>query len=514
MTDRAKPAPRRFWIPVTVVSLTAIFLVYLFTADHFARFVFFWVGIAAAAFLVWMWWVFLAGRFRWKPLVFGVLIIGVGLAAAKFTLRYDGSAHGGTPLKFTWKWTPEVEESLEDLPPSGTAVVSAERDPDLADFPSFLGKNGDGRVPNPGLKTDWEENPPEEIWRLPVGLGWSSFAVMGDRAITQEQRGEEELVTCYHIQTGQFLWSHADPVRFSEAMGSDGPRATPTLDEKFVYAFGATGILNCLNIENGKKIWSKSILEELGQPNVQWGKSTSPLLIEDLVIVTGGNSEGECVIACNRTTGEIVWKAGDGPASYSSPVLMNLNGEPQIVTVLGDNVSAFAPSTGESLWRFDWPGTFAKVAQPIQVGTNQVLATSSYGIPSNLIQVTSDGDVWTPEAVWTERQMKTKFSSALVLGDHAYGLSEGIMNCIEVATGKRLWKGGRYGYGQNLLIGDDLILIQAERGDVVLVEPSPEEHRELTRISPLSSKTWNAPALAGRYLLVRNDREAVCLKLP
>ncbi|MAS97111.1 MAG: hypothetical protein CMO55_28300 [Verrucomicrobiales bacterium] len=514
MTTSAKPVSYRLWIPVVIVTIALGAVVFSFAIEHVFRFLFLYLAIVFACIGLWAWWVFLAGRFRWKSLLIGILVGASVFALFRYALRFDGSAHGGGALKFAWKWTPESEQNLEELPDAGTAIVSAERDPDLKDFPGFLGKNRDGRVPNPGLATDWETNPPEELWRIQVGLGWSSFAVVGDRAITQEQRGEEELVTCYHAQTGQFLWSHSDEALFSEPMGSDGPRATPTIHDDTVYALGATGILNALNIENGEPIWSRSVLQELAQDNIEWGKSASPLVVDDLVIVTGGNSESECVVAYDRLTGELAWKSGDGPASYSSPVLMTLQETDQVVTVLGDNVSSFEPTSGKLLWRFDWPGTFAKVAQPIRIDDNRLLVTSSYGIPSNLLKVERQEGKWNVQAVWTERQMKTKFSSAVVRGDYAYGLDEGKMICLEIDTADRVWKGGRYGYGQNLLVGEDLILIQTERGDVVLVEATPEEHRELTRISPLSSKTWNAPALAGKFLFVRNDQEAVCLKLP
>lgn len=514
MTTQTKPVSHRFWIPALILLLTAGILIYVFATGHFVRYFLIYPALTGASLLVWLWWVFLAGKFRWKSLLLGLLVIGGIVALFRFAVRLDGSANGGSAPRFAWKWSPTVEDGLKKLPEAGTSIVSAERDPDLIDSPSFLGPNGDGHLPNPGLETDWANHPPEELWRCQVGLGWSSFSVEGDRAVTQEQRGGEEMVTCYHAQTGQFLWSHSDPVRFSEPMGSDGPRATPTLRDGTVYAMGATGILNALNIENGGLLWSRSILEELGQENIEWGKSASPLIAGNLAIATGGNSENACVLALDRLSGDTVWKAGDGPASYSSPVLMNLLGTEQIVAVLGDNVTSFDPPSGKILWRFDWPGTFPKAAQPIRVDSGQLLVTSSYGVSSHLLRVENDGGTWKVEAVWTQKQMKTKFSSVLVSGEYSYGLDEGKMICMEIATARRVWKGGRYGYGQNLLIGDSLILVQTEPGDVVLVEATPEEHRELARISPLSSKTWNAPTLAGKFLFVRNDREAVCLKLP
>ncbi len=514
-SSNVSPTPNyRFWIPLTLIFASTAILNTLFLIEHHMRVILVYPTLILTALLVGLWWVFLAGRFRWKSLLAGIFGTALLIAFAATTLRYDGSANGALPASFTWKWTEKPGENLEALPvPAESPSLAQSRDPDLADFPSFLGAAMDGFVPDPGLNPDWETNPPEELWRIPIGLGWSAFSVVGERAVTQEQRGGDELVTCYHVQTGQLLWSHTDPARFSEAMGGDGPRATPTIRDGVVYVLGATGILNALHLSDGKLLWTRPVLEELGLANVEWGKSASPLVLENLVVVTGGENEANAVLAFDRETGKPVWQSGDGPASYSSPVLLNLDGKDQVVTILGDNVSGFDPETGDRLWRFDWPGGFPKVAQPIQVSPNQVLVAASYGTPTNLLQLTV-GDPWTVESIWDASQMKTKFSSPIVVDGHAYGLDEGKLIAMDVATGKRVWKGAKYGYGQNLRVGDRYLLIQAETGDVALVQIDPEAFTELGRISPLTSKTWNAPALAGNYLLVRNDREAVCLKLP
>jgi len=220
------------------------------------------------------------------------------------------------------------------------------------------------------------------------------------------------------------------------------------------------------------------------------------------------------LLAYRRDTGDLAWKSGQGPASYSTPRLLELGGVSQVVAVLGDNVAGFDPAAGTELWRFDWPGVFPKVAQPLLLPPDQLLVTSSYGIPSKLIAVKKEEAGWSAAAVWSKQQMKTKFSSPILVGTHAYGLDEGKLIAMDATTGARLWKSERYGYGQNLRVGADKLLIQAESGDVVLVRVNPEGATELGRVSPLHDKTWNAPALAGKYLLVRNDREAVALKLP
>lgn len=184
----------------------------------------------------------------------------------------------------------------------------------------------------------------------------------------------------------------------------------------------------------------------------------------------------------------------------------------QIVSVNAKDVTGHNPSTGEQLWRFDWPGKFPKVAQPLLVDDDLLLVTASYGVGSHLLKVQKQDEGWTVDRVWKTTRMKTKFSSASLLGGYAYGLDEGIMACIDLKTGKKVWKGGRYGFGQQLLVGDRL-LVQAEQGGLVILKADPSGHEELAQVKALSHMTWNVPTLAGRYLLVRNDREVVCYRL-
>ncbi|MEM1297542.1 MAG: PQQ-binding-like beta-propeller repeat protein, partial [Verrucomicrobiota bacterium] len=251
----------RFWIPITLIVASTATLNYLSFIEHHMRLILVYPTLICTALLLGIWWVFFAGKFRWKSLLAGIGGTALLIALAANTLRYEGSANGALPANFTWKWTEKPGENLAPLQTPSTEdapAIAETSDPDLADFPAFLGEAMDGFVPDPGLNPDWEANPPEELWRISIGLGWSAFSVVGERAVTQEQRGEEELVTCYHVKTGQLLWSHADSVRFSEPMGGDGPRATPTIRDGVVYALGATGILNALDLADGKLLWSRS----------------------------------------------------------------------------------------------------------------------------------------------------------------------------------------------------------------------------------------------------------------
>jgi outer membrane protein assembly factor BamB len=336
--------------------------------------------------------------------------------------------------------------------------------------------------------------------------------VKGRYAVTQEERGKDELVTCYDLLTGDILWAHADEARFVETMGGDGPRATPTIDGERVYAQGATGILNCLELVTGKLIWSRDILAENGVENLFYGKTNSPLIVGEEVVVTGGES-GPTVMSYRKENGEPVWTEGGSSASYASPQLVESGGRRQIVSVNADSVTGHDAETGGELWRFDWPVVqgLPRSSQAQFFGGSRYLLTASYGYDNYVIEVS---DVLSGiNTIWEGRPMRTKFSNVCLKGGYGYGLHEGRLACVDLATGEQVWKGGKYGYGQNLLVGE-VLLIQAERGFVALAAATPEGFNELARVDALTAKTWNYPALAGSYLLVRNDVEAVCFRLP
>jgi outer membrane protein assembly factor BamB len=447
---------------------------------------------------------------------FGVLVLVMIVIAFffRFAVRYEGSADGSAWPQLAFRWQakdlPSVPKLVEKQAAITTEVITLPAG--LKDMPRFFGEKGDGILPAAEFATDWTAKPPREVWRIAMGAGWSGFAIAGHRGLTQEQRDNMECVTCYDVRDGKLLWSHTDKALFTEMLGGDGPRATPTIDigTSTVFTLGGTGILNCLDLVTGTPKWHADVLQDGGaSKNLEWGKSSAPLLTPQHVICSGGDN-GASLIAYDRGTGKLAWKAGTDGGSYASPVLMNLAGHEQIVTVNRGSVTGHDPADGSIRWTFEWPGGFPKVGQPVAAGTNRVLITSSYGLKSHLLEIS---DARQPKVIWAESNPRTKFSSASISGGHAYALDEGTLCCVNLENGERAWREGRYGFGQQIRVGEDLLLVQAEKGFVVLVKLSPEKLIELGRIEALKSKTWNPPTLAGRWLIVRNDREAVCYEL-
>lgn len=524
-------------MPIVILGLAVAGLATVWSQSELDRNIQAWlVGIVVilSCLLGAFWFLFLS-RFPWRLRLGVTALVVLAVIGLRQAVRVDGTTDGRGLPRLVWKWSkpkppagplPAVASAPES-PGSSTATGAApataqtaqagQRDVPvgLKDVPQFFGPNRDGRITGAGLARDWTTQPPRELWRQPIGPAWSAFAVVGGYALTQEQRGEDECVTCYEALTGRLVWSQANRTRFFQWQAGEGPHATPTVDRGRVFAYGATGRLDCLDLATGQRIWSRSVLSENQLENLEWGTSASPLVYDDLVVVTGGKGPGPTVLAFDRETGEPRWRSGTDRASYASPILARLAGQLVVVSFNAGTLTAHDATTGtlrlEQRWGNDKP---PKAAQPVVLDGDRLFVSAGYGMGCELFQATAGAEgALALASIWKGPRMKAQFNSVAVRDGFFYGLDDGRLACVAVDSGERAWKDGRFGSGQTLVV-DDLVLIQAESGPVVLAEAKPEAYRELGRIPALSSKTWNHPTLAGRYLFVRNDREAVAYELP
>ena len=507
----------RLYFPLLFILLTAGGYAYLFTRTELDNNFAAWITVALPVLLgllLLLWFVFLS-RLPWRTRLLTLAALAVVAVGLRLCLRLDGSISGTGLPRYRWAWTPEPTRTIassievEAFQPSHTAS---------ADSPTFLGAQRTGVIMAEAFSTDWKRQPPRQLWRQDIGEGWSAFSVAGYRAVTLEQRGAEEWVSCYDLGSGRLFWHHAEPVRFTEWQGGDGPRSTPTIEDGKVYAIGATGVLHCLDLATGKSLWKTNPLEEHRSANHTWAVAASPLLVDDLVIVIGGK-DGPTLVAYDKGSGAARWKSGTASPSYATPVLTTLCGQRVIACNNASGLSIHDPATGALLMQHGW-GTdkMPKASQPVILPGDRVFLSAGYAMGCVMLQIKAESSsTFTADTLWEHHKMKTQFNTVTLLGDHLYGLDDGRLACLEVATGERLWKEGRYGNGQHLLLrrGDApaLALIQSERGPVHLVEAGSEGVKELSMLEALSAKTWNYPTLAGRHLLLRNDREVVCYEL-
>jgi outer membrane protein assembly factor BamB len=377
----------------------------------------------------------------------------------------------------------------------------------------FRGPHRDGHYREMSIATSWPDEGLRPLWKQPVGGGYASFVAARGRLFTIEQRGAEEVAAAYDAATGLELWTSRWRARFEESMGGDGPRATPTWADGMVYVLGAEGELRCLDEATGRVIWRKNILEDNGARNLDWGMAASPLVVDDVVIVLPGGSNGRSVVAYNRRTGARAWSALDERQAYSSPMIVTLAGRRQLLVFSSARLAALDPDGGALLWSYPWTtNADIHVAQPLLVGPNRVFVSSGYGVGGAVIEISESGGRFDVREVWRNVRMKNKFTSSVVHEGFIYGLDESILACVAAATGELRWKGGRYGYGQLVLASGRLIVL-TEDGDLVLVAATPESHQELSRFSALSGKTWNHPAIAHGRLFVRNLQEMAAYDL-
>lgn len=463
----------------------------------------------AAAFVVWAVAARgLSGGRRWATMAATIL-----LACGAWTLARTGGLYGEGGMDLAWRWSPTPEELLlaraVDVP---TALVSARDVVDIAGaWPGFRGPHRDSIVDGVRIETDWSASPPVELWRRPIGPGWSSFAVHEGLLYTQEQRGDEEMVSAYSVATGEPVWMHGDSTRFYESNGGAGPRGTPTFSGGRLYTFGATGILNALDATDGSVLWSRDAGADTGRKVPMWGFSSSPVLVDDLVVIATAGT----LAAYDVTTGQPRWFGPDGIGGYSSPHLLEIDGVPQVLLLSATGLTSVAPADGRVLWEHTWDGV--PIVQPALLPGGDLListggAAGALGVRRIAVQHRPGG--WTSTERWTSIRLKPYFNDFVVHEGHAYGFDGSILACMDIERGERVWKGGRYGNGQLVLLPDqDLLLVISEDGELVLVGATPDDFAEIARFPAIEGKTWNHPVLVGDVLLVRNGEEMAAFRL-
>jgi hypothetical protein len=447
------------------------------------------------------------------------MVATIVLACGVFALVRSQGVTGDGMAEFAWRWAETPEERLlsqagdeprpADLPavllPAAAAAGTA------AEWPGFRGPDRDGIIPGVRFEIDWSASPPVELWRRPIGPGVSSFAIRGAFLYTQEQRGDDEIVACHEVTTGEPLWRHDDATRFWDSHVGAGPRATPALGDGRVYTLGATGILNALDAADGTVVWSRNAASDTDAKLPLWGFVSSPLVVDDMLVVHAGT-----LVAYDLATGEPRWFGPAKVGSYNSPHLLTIDGVPQILLLSHAGATSVAPADGTLLWEHAWPGI--GIMQPALTAEGDVLISMIDGgaspIGTRRIAVAHGPGGWTVEERWTSIGLKPSFSPVVVHEGHAFGFDGRLLACIDVEDGERRWKGGRYGSGQLLLLPDqDLLLVLSEQGELALVRATPDQFTELARFPAIEGKTWNQPALVGDVLLVRNGQEMAAFRL-
>jgi outer membrane protein assembly factor BamB len=380
---------------------------------------------------------------------------------------------------------------------------------DPNDWPQWRGPHRDGSAPGKGLPTSWPEDGLPVLWKKKGGPGVSSLAVADGRVITLFQEYDDEVVACWDAESGKKLWRFRYESRFTKEVL--GPRSTPTIDGDRVYTVGARGRLCCLNVKTGAKVWDKDLMADFGAPLPQWGFSFSPRVDGDLLLTSPGGPGGKSLIAFNKMTGKVRWQNLDDPAGYSSPVISNAAGVRQAVFLTGTSLVSVDPKSGKLHWRFAWPTpNEANVATPIVRG-DYVFISSGYSMGCALVRIRKDGEKLGVERVYKNNLMRNHYATCVFYKDYLYGFDEGYLTCMSFREGKkRMWKEGKFGRGNLLLVGDHLLVL-GKNGKLALVEPTPEGYRELALCSVSDNPCWSMPAFAHGRVYIRDDEQILCV---
>ncbi len=436
-----------------------------------------------------------------------MMVIGCGV----FMLVRTGGLTAEFKNDLHWRWSKTPEQALlaqaNEEAATAASNVSTPATTESG-WSGFRGPQRDSAVHGVKIKTDWTASPPVELWRRPVGPAWSSFAVQNGRFYTQEQRGEEESVSCHDVKTGKPIWRHSDNARFYESNGGAGPRATPTLSNGRIYTQGATGIVNALDAATGNVVWTRNAVDDSGAKVPGWGIAGSPLVVNDLVVVAAAGN----LVAYELATGAPRWFGPKGGTGYSSPQLLTINGVPQIILLRSTGVTSVSVGDGSLLWEHQWPGV--PIVQPGLAPNGDLLVSVSDSSGLRRLAVGQASGAWNVQERWTSEDINPWFNDFVVHKGYAFGFDGSSLVCVNLEDGKLKWKGKRYGYGQLVLLPEqDMLIVLSEQGELALAKATADQFTELAHFPALEGKTWNHPVLVGDVLLVRNDHEMAAFKL-
>ncbi len=418
-------------------------------------------------------------------------------------------------------------ENLAEIDRAANAAIPNEKPPEAASgSPQWRGASRKGVAAVGSFRTDWEKLPPKELWRVPIGGGFGSCSVVGGKLYVQDKQGDKERVVCLDAETGKQIWEYAYQSGPAGSDGSfaNGPRATPTVVGNWVFAVGGSGKLVALEADgaSAKLRWEHDLLSEFGAPLPQWGVAGSPLVLGDLVVVQPGGPDAS-VVAFDRTKGDVKWKAGSNPPSYSSAVAAPIGGQDTVFAFTGDALLAIRPTDGKITDNFKWVTQFgANIATPLVVD-EYVFISSSYSMGCALLRAEKTGDEVKLVKVYERRKggFQNHHATSVYKDKHLFG-TDGLkgsngLTCVEFSSGKEVpgWAGDEskeLKQASVVLVGDHL-LIQTESGHLCLVEANPKEFKLVGRVDKVLSgkNNWATPTLVDGRIYVRDEKNVVCL---
>lgn len=374
------------------------------------------------------------------------------------------------------------------------------------DYPQWRGQNRDGTASAFSEPKSW----PDRLrlkWKVDVGEGYATPIVVGNRVYTHTRREGNEVMTALDAESGKIAWqtSYPAPYKMNPATKNhgQGPKSTPLFYNGTLFTLGISGIVSAFDASTGKQLWQKPA------PPVSpiYGTAMSPVGYRDMVIFhIGGHNQG-ALTAFDVKSGAVKWSwSGDGPA-YASPIVVELGGTRQVVSVTQDNVVGVAADTGALLWQRPWKsGPTNNSITPILYG--DAIIVTGYQLGVSLFRVAKRNDQWTTETVWDNKDVSMFMSNPVLIGDTLYGLSErnsGQFFALDAKTGKVLWLGSpREATNTAVIKAGDLLFLLNDDGELIVAKSAPSGLKELRRYTVADSATWAQPTISGQRVFVKD----------
>ncbi|MEX0713693.1 MAG: PQQ-binding-like beta-propeller repeat protein [Pirellulales bacterium] len=412
----------------------------------------------------------------------------------------------------------EVDRNVSTAGGGGRQEIPG--DPAADDWPAFLGPNHDSRSPAVDLWTEWRKGA-RPVWEVPVGRGYSSPVVQGNRLVVMHRQQDEEVIDCLDAETGESVWRVGYPTSYSCPFEySDGPYSTPALDGRQVYALSAEGELRCLKLGDGELVWRRAIMAECQADRGPFAAGTSPLVEGELVIVNaGGQSTGAGIVGVNKRSGEVVWTATNDGCGYATPVPATIHGRRYVFVVTRDNLVCLAPE-GKVHWSIPFHAKLRDLGKfnatsPVVHGEH--VFASAMGVGSLCVRMLPDGSY---EEEWRvhQRVLGSQYANMAVIEGHLYGFSSSdrTFRCLDIRSGELRWKmEGEFGRAAPFVAAEGRFIMLTEMGDLACVEINPQEAR-LASSTPeplLKGPCYASPALSRGRLYLRDEEKLVCLDL-
>ena len=427
---------------------------------------------------------------------------------------------------------------------TSAAQAPATREIQHADWPGWRGATHTGLVEHASIPEAWPQTAPAPIWQAATAEGWSSPIVAAGKVFITDRRDAVERVYALDAASGKQLWERTNPVDFEpHAVGrrhGSGPKATPVYSERRVYTLGIAGWLQCLNVEDGTVVWKRHLPADFGElrplpgnrmyvdgedcvvvpvspgqgaPVPLFGYTGSPVVVDDLLITPVGGKRGGTIMAFDKVTGAVVWKAFDENVSYSSPIVAAPAGKRQVIVATGPRLVGLDIASGKLLWSVAYQNQYDETIGTPVVAGDYVLLTA-VGRPLSAWHISAQGDGFTATEVWRSEDMSSYLSSVVVAGEWVFGMNDGgEWNCANLRDGRLLWRGGNHGYYCTPVLVDRRILALNEQGELAVLAADGQQFRQLALNKLANEPTWSSPAVVGNRLFVRSRSQLMCFNI-